>query len=261
MIPQPRHVIDVHSHYDWYMHERGLIDPDHHLERILKTYPIDKIAGCCLAPGGLFPTPRTIRVLNDKGLTAMQRFPGVYYSLCYLNATHEAEACLAELQRCLDAGMVGVKLWASQLADDPCTYPIMERCGELGLPILVHALVKSGGNALRESKAEHVARLSNRFPETPIYMAHYGGPPEFGNRALRAAPNLLVDTAGSIAETGSTELPMRDIAPERLLFGTDNIAYPFCLAKITGAGITGDAVELAMWRNANRLFRFFPEEL
>ena len=260
MTPRSKHVIDVHFHYGWGVESEELSDPDSHVEWILRSYPIDRIVGCCITPGGEFPTPADIRAANDKGLTAMRNFAGVYYSLCYLNATHGEAACLAELERCLDAGMVGVKLWISQLADDPSVYPIAQRCGDLGLPMLIHALVKSRGQMLRESKPEHIARVSNRFPETPIYMAHYGGPPEFGSRGLAEAPNLYVDVGGSSAEYGSTEKLLRACGPERLLFGTDNMSYPFCLAKIAGAGIEGEHFEMAMWKNANRLFRFFTDE-
>ena len=254
MIPKPKRVVDVHFHYAW-----NVPDGAAHVERILRLYPIDRIVGSCLV-GGSFPTRADIRAANDLGLEAMQRFPGVYHSLCYLNATHGGTYCLSELERCLDAGMVGVKLWVSQLADDPSVDPIAGRCADLRLPMLVHAWVKSSRQGLRESMPEHVARLSNRFPEAPIYMAHYGGDYEYGARALDAAPNLRVDLSGSIAEYGMTERLLRYAGPERMLWGTDNMAYPFCLAKVTGAGLEGEAFEQVMWKNANRLFGFWPDE-
>lgn len=259
MIPKPKRAVDVHFHYAMGLDEAAA---DAHLDRVLKAHPWDRIVGSTLR--SYFPPRAEIRELNDLGIGAMRKFPGSYYSLCYLDATRGANACLTELDRCLDAGMVGVKLWLSQHADDPIVDPIAARCADLRLPMLVH----TGGNGPRgtephprESKPVQTAALSNRHPRALIYMAHVGTQWEYGARALEIAPNLMVDLGGSYTEAGTTERLLKCSNLTRILLGTDNMSYPSCLAKITGAGIGGEALEQIAWKNANRLFRFWPDEL
>ncbi len=260
MIPRTKHAVDVHFHPNV-----GAIDEaaaDTRIERILKVHPWDRIVACTL--GSAFPTPAEIPVLNDESIRVAERFSPVMQSSCYLNATHGAEFCLAELDRCLDRGAVGVKLWLSQFADDPVVDPIAERCIELRLPMLVH----TGGHGpegtephSRETRPMQTAALSNRYPEAMIYMAHVGTQWEYGSRAMEVAPNLMVDLGGSYTEAGTTERMLKYSDPSRLLLATDNMSYPSCLAKVTGAGVTGEELEQIVWKNANRLFRFWPEEL
>ena len=48
------------------------------------------------------------------------------------------EHALAEIRRCLDGGMIGIKLAASRRADDPLLDPICALAAERGVPVLHH---------------------------------------------------------------------------------------------------------------------------
>ena len=260
MIPRPKRVVDVHYHP-----AVGSIDgalADARTERLLRVYPVDRIVASTV--GSTFPTPAEVPLLNDETIRLAKKFSPHVQISCHLNAVHGPDVCLAELDRCLDAGAVGVKFWMSQFADDPVVFPIVERCIDLRLPILVH----TGGHGPlgtelqhRETKPMQTAFLSNRYPEAMIYMAHVGTQWEYGARALEHAPSLMVDLGGSYTEAGITERLLKYADSSRLLFGTDNMSYPSCLAKVTGAGVTGEDLERIAWKNANRLFRFWPGEL
>ncbi|NLT42767.1 MAG: amidohydrolase family protein [Anaerolineae bacterium] len=162
---------------------------------------------------------------------------------------------MRELERCLDAGMKGVKLWVSVLADDPRVDPLVEVAQNAGAVVLAHAWVKTRGQLPFESRPQNVAHLARRFPQTRFMLAHFGGEWETGAKAARGVPNLFVDTSGSLPEADMVEVLARNVGVERMLFGTDNADFHYCLGKILAANLTDDERERILCGNAQDLFR------
>lgn len=150
---------------------------------------------------------------------------------------------------------VGIKLWVCQLADHPANDPICARAAELGLPVLQHTWVKTTGNLPTESTPAQLVTLARRHPRVNFIMAHAGGDWERGLRTVRHVTNILPDTCGNDPEAGFTELAVRLLGPERLVFGSDATGRSLAsqLAKITGAAIGDEAKALILGGNLERL--------
>lgn len=237
-------IIDTHLHVDF-----GSPDtPKRFLERNLS----DIICISSLI-GGAFPNLEHLRAANDSVLRWMEEYPGRVIGFAYVNPRLGDDG-VRELERCLAAGMKGVKLWISVLADDPRVDPLIEVAQEAGAVVLAHAWVKTQGQLPFESRPENVASLARRFPNTRFMLAHFGGEWETGAKAARGVPNLYVDTSGSLPEADMVEVLARNVGVDRMLFGTDNADFHYCLGKIQAANLTEDERERILYRNAQRLF-------
>jgi hypothetical protein len=140
--------------------------------------------------------------------------------------------------------------------DDPRLDPIWAKCGELGMPVLIHSadplaffepidrfnerLMQLGRRPdwsfhgpqfpPREEVLAQRNRVLARHPGTTFIGAHLAGHAEdlaALGRLLDAHPNLLVDIAGRVAELGRQPYTARRFFlkyADRILFGTDR--YP-----------------------------------
>jgi hypothetical protein len=140
--------------------------------------------------------------------------------------------------------------------DDPRLDPIWAKCGELGMPVLIHSadplaffepidrfnerLMQLGRHPDwsfhgpqfpdREEVLAQRNRVLARHPETSFIGAHMGGYSEdlaALGRVLDAHPNFVVDICGRVAELGRQPYTARRFFlkyADRILFGTDR--YP-----------------------------------
>ena len=200
--------------------------------------------------------------------------PGRFVTFCQLDWSLLAEPdgqarLIAQLEGAAAAGARGVKVWKSLgltfrdahgaliLPDDPRVIAVLQRAGELGLPVLIHI---ADPIAFFEPLDVHNERLDELMgqpdwwfgdrdihptfdrlldalatlvlacPATSFIGAHFGCAAEDLDRVealMDAAPNFAVDIAGRMAELGRQ--PRRVAAlvarhPDRVLFGTD--IYP-----------------------------------
>jgi len=201
------------------------------------------------------PTPEQIRGCNDVTVGLMRDYPEVVIGLCYLNPHHGREA-LREIDRCVAAGMAGIKLWIACKAGDKAVDPVAARAGELGLPILQHAWYKVEGEGPNESTPADVAALASRHPQTVIVMAHLSGCGERGLADIAPFDNALVDTSGGDPEAGVTELAVQRLGAHRVVFGTDSPirSCGTTLGKVLGAKLTVGQRAAILGGNAARLF-------
>ncbi|NBR84817.1 MAG: amidohydrolase [Verrucomicrobia bacterium] len=201
------------------------------------------------------PPPETFRKENDQVLEAIGKFPDRTFGFVYLNPKH-VEASLAELDRCVARGpMVGVKLWVAHRCNAAELDPIIKRAGELQAVIFQHTWLKVTGNDPGESTPFDLAELAARYPATPIICGHTGGDWERGIRAIRAHKNLYADLAGSDPVAGYTEMAVRELGPERVIYGSDAGGRSFAsqLGKVLGAQISDAAKQLILSGNLRRL--------
>ena len=199
-----------------------------------------------------------IRAGNDAVLAAMRRYPQRIRGLCFVVPGYYREAC-AEIERCLDAGMIGVKLYHQYKINDPAVWPVIELCTQRRVPILVHAGYGTDPRTMAEqprlSHGADFAEVSQRFPETMFIMAHIGGGGdwEWTLRALRdSSPNVYVDVSGSNLDDGQVEFAVAELGAQRVLFGTDG-TMAGCVGKVIGASLTEEQRHLIFWGNAERL--------
>lgn len=206
-------------------------------------------------PWSLDPSPETFRKENDQVLRAIGKFPLRTFGFVYLNPKH-VEASLAELERCVANGpMVGVKLWVAEHANAPGLDPIILRAAELKAVIFQHTWFNLTGGKPGESTPNEFAELAARHPAVPLICGHTGGDWEPGIRAIRHLKNVYADLAGSDPVAGYTEMAVRELGAERVLYGSDAGGRSFAsqLAKVYGADISEDARRLIFSENLKRL--------
>ncbi len=201
------------------------------------------------------PAPDRFRAENDEVLRAIRKFPDRTFGFVYLNPKH-VEASLAELDRCVAHGpMVGVKLWVAHRCSAPELDPIIRRAAELKAVIFQHTWFNATGNKPGESTPLELVELARRHPATPIICGHTGGDWEQGIRAIRSQTNLYADLAGSEPVAGGTEMAVRELGAERIIYGSDAGGRSFSsqLAKVFGANIPEPARRLILGENLKRL--------
>jgi len=208
--------------------------------------------------GGRIASMDDIRQANDAVLHAMARHPDRIQGLCFVIPGYYGEA-LAEIERCLDAGMVGIKLYNQYKICDPAVWPTIELAVERKIPILEHAGYLSAPEHLEKqpliSHGADFAAASERYPDAILIHAHIGGGGdwEWTVRAMRnTSPNLYIDTSGSNLDDGQIEFAAAELGAERILFGSDG-TMAGSVGKVLGARLTDAEKDLIFWGNAERI--------
>jgi predicted TIM-barrel fold metal-dependent hydrolase len=201
------------------------------------------------------PSPANMRQENDEVLRALRHFPDRAFGFVYLNPQH-TQASLDELNRCVrDGPMVGVKLWVAEHCNEPELDPLIERAKELKAVVFQHTWLKITGNLPGESTPMDLAQLAARHPGATIICGHSGGDWEVGLRAIRPYKNVYADLAGGDPTAGFTEMAVRELGAERVLYGSDIGGRSFAsqLAKVLGADVPTEARRLILGQNLKRL--------
>lgn len=201
------------------------------------------------------PSPDDLRQQNNDVLRAVARAPDRLFGFVFLSAK-QPEASLRELDRCVrDGPMVGVKFWLAAVCTDPRLEPVMRRIAELKVPVLHHTFFRYGGPWPGESTPADVVALAAKHPEVPFLCGHVGADWEAGIRAIRAAPNVVADVGGFEPRCGWVEMAVRELGPERVLFGSDFPGRSFAsqLAKVYSADLSPEARRLILGANLQRI--------
>lgn len=213
----------------------------------------------CVSMGMTFvqnPTPDNLRQQNDEVLEAINHYHDRAFGFCYVSGEH-VEASLSEMDRCIANGsMVGLKLWVAKRASDSSLDRIVTRATELKAIILQHTWIKSDGSQLPgESTPMDLAELARRHPDATFLCGHAGGIWEYGIRAVRSLPNVVVETAGGDPTVGLVEMAVRELGEQRVVFGSDAPGRSFGsqLSKITGADIRVEAKTRILRGNLQRI--------
>jgi predicted TIM-barrel fold metal-dependent hydrolase len=249
-------VWDLHCHL---LGVPGLL-PEQRLARLLEIADRMGIERVCVFMGTTIsrdPSPDDLRRQNDEVLRAIGKFPDRAFGFVYLNPNHP-DASLAELERCVASGpMVGVKLWVARRCSEAAIDPLVRRAAALGALVFQHTWFKANGNDPGESSPLDLVALARRHPEVPLVCGHMGGDWERGLRAIRGEPNLYADLAGSDPCAGGTEMAVRELGAERVLFGSDAGGRSFAsqLAKVHGADLPDSAKERILSGNLRRLLQ------
>jgi predicted TIM-barrel fold metal-dependent hydrolase len=223
-------LIDVHAHFlhdrtpraDWQERNASRLQAG---ERVGITIHVASILGSWgLTSPTYFPSLSDLRYGNDCLLTLQREHPGRVRGYVTVNPNYTTEA-LAEIRRCLDLGMVGIKLAASRRADDALLDPICALAAERGVPVLHHIWQHRRRDYAGQeaSDAVELGRLAKRHPEVSFLLAHIGGGGDWLHSlpAIRRIPNILVDLSGSGLDGGMLEACLATVGVERLLWGCD----------------------------------------
>lgn len=221
--------IDAHEHV--YLYEEGpevLIDFADRLgiEKLVVSRPVTTQTG----------TPDEFRDANDHVLRAMKLYPDRIMGQVTFNPQYNKES-FEEINRCVDQGMVGIKVYYHVKINDPLFYPIIEKSIDLKMLILMHANCQLGMGGYRmkydthlnpnTSVPEDFVEAAGRYPEAIFQYAHTGGGGdwEYACKSFRDYPNIYVDTSGSNNEGNMIDFALEYLGEDRLFFGTDTSYY------------------------------------
>lgn len=201
-------------------------------------------------------TPEGFRECNRLLAEITRRYPGRVLGYAYVNPGYQREA-IDEVRRCIEEyGFIGVKLYNEYKCTDPVVWPIVEEAVALRVPILHHAGHSHYFVATQPNMSDggELAELARRYPEATIICGHVGGGGdwEWTIKAVRPAPNVYLDTSGSVFDAGMIDMAVRILGPERLLFGCD-LSYTAGVGKIRAAALDDEARRLVLGGNMQRI--------
>lgn len=207
-----------------------------------------------------FSSPEDVTAGNEAMRAIARAHPRLVAGYVAVNPNYTAHA-VAEIERGLAAGMVGIKLAASRRASDALLDPIAALAAEHRVPVLQHAWQHRRHEVANQeiSDALDLLELAARHPDAAFILAHIGGGGDWAHslRALRAAANIWVDLSGSGVDRGMLELCLECVGHERLVWGTD-ITMDTGWAKLRALeamNLGSDVLEGIRWKTAARLFR------
>ena len=209
---------------------------------------------------------------NDWLAGLSERFPGVLMGFGSVDPWDEA--ALAELRRCADLGLRGLKFHPTMQRFDPGDerhYPLWEVAEELGLLCLFHTgtcgigagTPGAGGTKIRYSHPAFLDPVGADFPGLTLIAAHFGYPwfTETLTYALHKS-NVYIELSGWAPGYLPAEVK-RDIGrrlSHQTLFGSD---YPFIsldrwFAEFDELGLSDEARRAILFGNAARLLGIDP---
>jgi predicted TIM-barrel fold metal-dependent hydrolase len=257
-------LIDVHAHFlhdrtprsDWRERNASRLAWG---ERIGITWHVASILGSWgLTSPTYFMSPADASHANDVMLALQREHPRRVRGYVAVNPNFTAHA-LAEIERMLDAGMIGVKLAASRRCTDPLLDPVCELAAARGAPVLHHVWQNrrreySGQEA---SDAAELGVLAARHRSVPFILAHIGGGGDWLHslHAVRDLENVHVDLSGSGVDGGMLERCLDAVGAGRLLWGCD-LTLDTGLAKLRYLEriLPADDFDRVRWRNAAAIF-------
>ena len=276
MTPAPRQegsdepLVDAHAHFlhagcgraDWAevndarFRAGARIGITCHVASILGTYGFNSPT--------YFPSPEDTTIGNDAMLAMCEQHGDLVRMLVTVNPNYTTQA-LAEVDRCIARGAVGIKLLASRRADDPLVDPICERAAQHDVPILHHIWQHRRRDWPNQeiSDGADLAKLARRHARVTFILAHIGGGGDYLHTfaAIRDVKNIVADISGSGVDRGMLDEAVAALGSQRLLWGCD-LTMETGLAKLRALENTGlssaEDVKDIRWRNAARVFKLQP---
>jgi hypothetical protein len=257
-------LIDVHAHFlhdrtpraDWRDRNASRLAAG---ERIGITIHVASILGSWgMTSPTYFPSQADLEYGNDAMIALQRQHPSRIRGYVAVNPNYTAEA-LAEITRCLDAGMIGIKLAASRRANDPLLDPICRMAAERAVPVLHHVWQSRRGEYAGQeaSDAWELAELAARHPAVHFLLAHIGGGGDWLQSlpAIRGLSNVMVDLSGSGVDGGMLEACIDTVGVQRLLWGCD-LTMETGWAKLRHLEqlLSPPQIEMIRWGNAVRIF-------
>ncbi len=234
----------------WHEHV-GFIDGTTELDRagleytleVMDTLGVDRMVVSTPIPEDPHCPPEKFITANNIVAEAMELYPDRVFGMAFLNPGYH-DAALSELDRCNnDLGFCGVKLYHQYFMDDPVQYPLVEKCIDLDVPILMHSAKGTDPGTCkmqpRLTNGVHMANIARRYPEGTFVMGHIGGGGDWqwAVRAIIDAPNVYTDMGGSVHDRPMIEEAVKLLGADRILFASDG-TWDVGVAKILGADIS-----------------------
>lgn len=251
--------IDAHAHIYWTPDSPG-VQLDYGRRLFIEKQVISRYLD--VMPG----TPDQFRKFNDLTIKAIKQYPDHLLGGFVLNPEYAKES-LDEINRCMDAGMIGPgELYYQVKINDPKYYPIIERLIDLKMIIFSHGECQLGVGGYRmkyngnkqpnTSIPEDFVDIAKRYPEGIFQYAHIGmgGDWEYECKLFRDYPNIYVDTSGSNNAENMIDFAVSQLGEDRLFFASDNSYYQ-SVGKILASNLTEIQKQKIFFDNYNNLLK------
>ena len=258
-------LIDVHAHF--YPPGCGRADADHLNAsrltagaRIGIRWHVASVLGSWGATSPTYFQSPADTVRGNDFMYAWQRaHPDRVRAYIAVNP-NDREDALAEVERGVAQGAIGLKLAAARRCDDPLLDELIALAARHGLPVLHHIWQHRRRHWPTQdiSDGADLARLAGRHPTVSFLLAHIGGGGDYAHTfaAVRDCPNIHLDLSGSGIDRGMLDDAVAAVGPSRVVWGAD-LTLCTGLAKLWALDVLGLEAEdrdAIRWRNAARIF-------
>jgi predicted TIM-barrel fold metal-dependent hydrolase len=202
---------------------------------------------------------------NNLVISLMKKFPDRLTGQLTLHPVFYKES-IEEIKRCIDQGMVGMKLYNQVKINDPIFYPIIEKYIDYKMIIHVHGESQLGVGGYRMkydvkntptiSIPEEFVDIAKRYPEAMFQYAHIGGGSdwEYACKTFRNYKNIYVDTGGSNNEEGMIDFAVETLGEDRVFFGCDSSYYQG-IGKVLASNLSEVQKQKVFFKNYNNILR------
>ncbi len=240
-------VIDAHGHLS---ENPNVPLPDTSLQTLVARMDLMGVdVFCCSAIAAIY---NQARLGNDQVIEAVQRYPRRIFGYMAADVGYP-QRTLPELERCLAAGLRGIKIYSHSIHagfeyDNPVFRPVFEFANHHALPILAHTF--------SEKELGDLEPQVSLYPRIRFIMAHTGscGAASYV-RLARAHPNVYIETCFSICPRGLFETLVAEGVTDKVLWGTDAYFMDASqqLGRIVFARIGEDDKRRILGENAARV--------
>ena len=258
-------LIDVHAHFhspytnraDWMAYNASRLQAGVRIG--VRSHVASVLGSWGYTSPTYFASPEDQTRANDWMLAfARDNGPSVR-AFVAVNPNFTAHA-LAEIERGVKAGAIGIKLAAGRRADHALLDDIASAAVEYGLPVLQHVWQYRRRDWPNQDASDGVdlARLAVRHPRATFLLAHIGGGGDYTHTyaAVLDHPNIVMDLSGSGIDRGMIDGALATVGAARLLWASD-ITMCTGLTKLWSLEhtcATAQDIEAMRWRNAVRIF-------
>ncbi len=265
-------LIDVHAHFhtpfsgrtDWERYNQSRLSAGSHMG--IRFHVASVLGSWGKDSPTYFPSPSDVSRANDWMLeySKLHTYTHIHThtqvrAYVVVNPNYGAHA-IQEIERCVAAGAIGIKLAASRRADHSLLNPVAEAARHYGVPILHHVWQhrRKDWGGQDASDGIELARLAERHPNVKFILAHIGGGGDWAHTypAVRNYDNVFLDLSGSGIDRGMIDEAARVIGTNRLLWAAD-LTLCTGLTKrqaLDHMGLDTEAIADICWRNAVRVF-------
>lgn len=226
-----------------------------HIEKLFIAMPMTEIRN----------TPDEFIAMNHTVHKAIKEYKGRLIGQFTFNPIYKKES-LQEIDRCVDRGMIGSRIYHQVKINDPLMFPFIEKFTDLKMIFFMHGEVQLGvggyqmkydaGKSPTISGADDFADAAKRYPEAIFQYPHLGGGGdwEYVCKAFRNHPNIYVDLGGSDNRENMVDFAVAHLGEDRLFFGSDNSFYQ-AIGKVLSANLSEDGKRKIFFENYNSILR------
>ena len=222
------------------------------------------IDGVCIAPivyndggDGYYPDKNSILFSADFMTEMVKRHKNRFYPLVWINGNLDTQFLMDMTKKYILNGLIrGIKIENEINATDEKLEPFANFLEKNKVPMLFHSFYSNEGRRYYDSVPSDIACLAQKHPELKIVMAHLNGCGFRGIQDIKRLPNVCIDTAGSGAEDGYLEYALKELGPDRILYGSDYPGRDFAvqLARIDSVALAPETRRKLLGENAVRIF-------